>query len=123
MASVCCAGESRDRAQVMLRETRRRIVEEKLPVDNLELVRVDVAELPMSDGSISAMHAGAALHSWPRLEAGLAEIHRVLEPSGRFWASTFLQARDLGATSARSWRTHPDDSAVRAGRIRRPGRA
>ena len=88
----------------MLRETRRRAVDEALPIDNLELVRVDVAQLPMADGAIGAMHAGAALHSWPRLEAGLDEIHRVLLPDGRFFATTFIQARSrrgLGAVSAR----------------------
>merc|ERR1719262_1404302 len=112
-----------DYSEVMLRETRRRIVEEKLPVDNLELVRVDVAELPMSDGSISAMHAGAALHSWPRLEAGLAEIHRVLEPSGRFWASTFLQgaygvrgvpeAPSSGLMAGSSFRFFKDEAEIK----------
>ena len=37
------------------------------------------------------MHAGAALHCWPRLEDGLREIRRVLAPGGRFFATTFLQ--------------------------------
>eukprot|EP00962_Isochrysis_galbana_P026608 scaffold8264_cov109-Isochrysis_galbana.AAC.4 len=39
----------------------------------------------------SPHHAGAALHSWPRAEAGLREIRRVLNPDhGRFFATTFL---------------------------------
>ena len=80
-----------DYSEVMLRETRRRAVEEKLPLDQLELCRVDVAQLPIQTDSVDAMHAGAALHSWPQLELGLAEISRVLKPGGKFFATTFLQ--------------------------------
>ena len=56
----------------------------------IELVRADVANLPLADGSVDAMHAGAALHSWPDLEGGLKEIRRSLAPGGRFFATTFL---------------------------------
>lgn len=34
--------------------------------------------------------AGAALHCWPYVQDGLKEVHRVLKPGGRFFASTFL---------------------------------
>merc|ERR1712113_692510 len=75
----------------MLLETRRRVKAAGLPLDELELCRADVASLPLQTNSIDAMHAGAALHSWPRLELGLQEIARVLKPGGRFFATTFLQ--------------------------------
>lgn len=75
----------------MLRETRRRSLAEELPAAALELCRADVAQLPLQSASVDAMHAGAALHSWPRLEQGLREIRRVLKPGGRFFATTFLQ--------------------------------
>ena len=57
-----------------------------------ELLRADVAALPLRSGAIAAVHAGAAMHCWPQLESGLAEIRRVLKPGGRFYATTFFQA-------------------------------
>lgn len=42
-------------------------------------------------GSIDAIHAGAALHCWPSPTAAASEISRVLRPGGVFVASTFLQ--------------------------------
>jgi len=56
----------------------------------LELVRLDVGNIPMADGSIDALHAGAAMHCWPDINGGLSEIHRVLKPGGRYFATTFL---------------------------------
>lgn len=50
----CSAGQ-------MLAETRRRIAEEKLSMDALDICRADVAALPLSTGSIDAIHAGARL--------------------------------------------------------------
>ena len=44
----------------------------------------------MKSESISALHAGAAMHCWPDLESAMSEINRVLKPGGRFFASTFL---------------------------------
>lgn len=77
-----------DFSEAMLRETKRR-----LDSDRVELVRVDVANLPFADNSIDAIHAGAAMHCWPRLEDGLKEICRVLkkDSNGQFFATTFLQ--------------------------------
>eukprot|EP00622_Pseudochattonella_farcimen_P000337 FR734802.1.p1 GENE.FR734802.1~~FR734802.1.p1 ORF type:complete len:158 (+),score=22.27 FR734802.1:149-622(+) len=76
-----------DFSEAMLLETRRRFDEEKLPVP--ELLRCDVARLPLQNGVLDAVHAGAALHCWPKLEEGLREIHRSLKPEGRFFATTF----------------------------------
>lgn len=76
-----------DFSESMLRETRRRFVEEKLAVP--ELVRVDASRLPFQTDSVDGIHAGAALHCWPRLEESLRECLRVLKPGGRMYASTF----------------------------------
>lgn len=76
-----------DFSESMLRETRRRFVEEKLAVP--ELVRVDASRLPFHPDSVDGIHAGAALHCWPRLEESLRECFRVLKPGGRMYASTF----------------------------------
>merc|ERR1719223_1678139 len=83
----------------MLKEARRRIVADSelgsmnarlSPSTKLDLVRCDVGNIPMGTESVAALHAGAAMHCWPDLDAALSEIHRVLQPGGRFFASTFL---------------------------------
>jgi len=76
-----------DYSESMLVETKRRLDEADLSV---ELFRVDVAQLPFNSQSLSAVHAGAALHCWVQLETGLEEIRRVLKPGAPFFATTFL---------------------------------
>jgi ubiquinone/menaquinone biosynthesis C-methylase UbiE len=58
----------------------------------LDLVRLDVGRIPMKDGSVDAVNAGAAMHCWPDLPAAAAEIYRVLKPGGRYFATTFLSS-------------------------------
>jgi SAM-dependent methyltransferase len=81
-----------DYSETMLAETARRLAEEGVrDQGSLTLCRADVAALPLRPGSVDAMHAGAAMHCWPKLDDGLAEIHAALKPGGRFFATTFLQ--------------------------------
>jgi len=57
----------------------------------LELIQLDVGQIPMQTNSIDCFHAGAAMHCWPDLDAAAAEIYRVLKPNGgRYFATTFL---------------------------------
>ena len=42
--------------------------------------------LPLADGSATVLWSLASVHHWPELDAGLAEAHRVLGPTGRFLA-------------------------------------
>lgn len=79
---------SADLSRTMLAETRSRIVDEDLIVP--ELVRCDSARLPFKDGSFDAIHAGAAMHCWPRLQMSLREIYRVLKPGGVLYTTTIL---------------------------------
>jgi ubiquinone/menaquinone biosynthesis C-methylase UbiE len=84
-----------DYSEAMLLEARNRITSDPdLNSNNaqtkLDLVRCDVGEIPMMSDSVPALHAGAAMHCWPDLESAMTEIHRVLKPGGRFFASTFL---------------------------------
>ena len=88
-----------DYSEEMLRETCRRFDEEDLGRDRLTLVRADAAELPLQTRSVDAIHAGAALHCWPRLEMSLAEVHRSLKPGGRFYATTFFEGALRGTPS------------------------
>ena len=85
-----------DYSEAMLTEARRRIeAESKLSKTNLkntrlDLVRLDVGIIPMRNESIDCLHAGAAMHCWPDLDKAASEIHRVLKPGGRYFATTFL---------------------------------
>lgn len=89
-----------DFSESMLRETRRRFLEEKIePIP--ELVRGDASRLPFQSTSVEAIHAGAALHCWPRLEESLAECFRILRPGGRMYASTFEVNERLKSNSFR----------------------
>jgi ubiquinone/menaquinone biosynthesis C-methylase UbiE len=83
-----------DYSESMLLEARRRIQAEQslksLTTTRLELIRLDVGQLPFQSNSIPALHAGAAMHCWPDLDAAISEIYRVLKPGGRYFATTFL---------------------------------
>lgn len=78
---------SADLSEAMLLETRARCLREGL---RPELVRCDAAKLPFLSGSLDAVHAGAAMHCWPRVSQVLGEVHRSLRPGGAFFATTIL---------------------------------
>jgi SAM-dependent methyltransferase len=84
-----------DYSDSMLSEARRRIeadgdLKNGNSFTKIDLIRCDVGNIPMQTESVPALHAGAAMHCWPDLDAALSEIHRVLKPGGRYFASTFL---------------------------------
>lgn len=83
-----------DYSDSMLTEARRRVNADSEIAESstkLDLVRCDVAKIPMKTDSVDVFHAGAAMHCWPEIEASLKEIHRVLTPGGgRYFATTFL---------------------------------
>ena len=82
-----------DYSDSMLTEARRRLNADSEIAESstkLDLVRCDVAKIPMKTDSVDVFHAGAAMHCWPEIEASLKEIHRVLTPGGRYFATTFL---------------------------------
>jgi len=84
-----------DYSESMLQQTRQGIdadpnLKRQAVAVDLELVRADVARLPFPSASLSAVHAGAAIHCWPAPTLAMAEIARVLRPGGRAVLSTFL---------------------------------
>jgi ubiquinone/menaquinone biosynthesis C-methylase UbiE len=93
-----------DYSESMLEEARRRIERDpKLrsanrrshgtkPPTRVDLVRLDVGQIPMKNNSIDALNAGAAMHCWPDLPTAASEIYRVLKPGGRYFATTFLSS-------------------------------
>ena len=82
-----------DFSDAMLRQARTFASEEGLNVDqsdDLVFVRADIARIPMTSDSVGAVHAGAAIHCWPKPREAVAEIARVLEPGAAFCGTTFL---------------------------------
>merc|ERR1719506_3275873 len=88
-----------DFSDEMLKETSRRFSSERIPKDTLMLVRADAGALPLQTGSVDAIHAGAAMHCWPKLEQSLAEVRRALKPGGQFFATTFFDGAYTGGTN------------------------
>lgn len=87
-----------DLSLTMLQEARQQCLSEKInPLP--EFIRCDAAKLPLKSATLDGIHAGAAMHCWPKLEEALAEIHRVLKPGGKFYASTFLAQNNIGYIS------------------------
>jgi|EP00670_Eutreptiella_braarudii_P006864 ubiquinone/menaquinone biosynthesis C-methylase UbiE len=84
-----------DFSENMLKQTRQGIdkepeLQQKAVELDLELVRADIARLPFASESLSAVHAGAAIHCWPQPSLAMSEIARVLKPGGRAVLSTFM---------------------------------
>ena len=77
-----------DFSESMLGEVIKRAKEEDCP--DFDVVRADVANMPFCDASVDAIHSGAALHCWPSVQDGLAQVARVIKPGGKFFATTFL---------------------------------
>ena len=57
----------------------------------LSIIRGDAGRLPFKDGTIDAVHWGAAMHCVPDAEGVTRECYRVLKPGGRIYATTFLR--------------------------------
>ena len=64
--------------------------------------------LDVADASVSVCWSVAAVHHWPDLEAGIAEVRRVLAPDGTFIA---LEARTKPGASSRSSHGWTDQQA------------
>jgi len=58
---------------------------------SLALIRGDAGCLPFRDDVLDAVHWGAAMHCVPDAERAMEEVHRVLKPGGRLYATTFLR--------------------------------
>lgn len=75
--------------------------------------------LPVPDGSATVAWSLAAVHHWHDLDAGLAEVRRVLRPGGRFLA---VERRTVpGATGVASHGWTDDQAHLFADRCRTAG--
>eukprot|EP00166_Cyanidium_caldarium_P000765 ctg_1300.g355 len=114
-----------DYSEAMLQETVERAARERVVIDGRSVrlldrltavVRADVAHLPFATESLDGVHAGAALHCWPCVQDGLAEVHRVLKRgdgtnTGRFFATTFLWAPSAWGSALRVAESAPAPAA------------
>lgn len=57
----------------------------------LSIIRGDAGSLPFRDGTVNAVHWGAAMHCVPDAELSMKEIYRILKPGGKLYATTFLR--------------------------------
>lgn len=75
-----------DLSENMLKEAYRR-----MDGDNLfTLIRANVVSLPLKENVVDFVYCGAALHCWPKVQDGLAEMYRILQPDGLVFATTFI---------------------------------
>jgi ubiquinone/menaquinone biosynthesis C-methylase UbiE len=104
-----------DPAGVMLRLARR-----LTPASaGVEFVEGSAESLPLPDGSADVVWTIASVHHWHDVDAGLAEIRRVLEPGGRLLA---MERRIRpGATGLASHGWTDEQAAVFAGMCRDHG--
>lgn len=103
-----------DYSESMLRETAARFRSSRISLP--DLVRCDVAALPMADSSVDAVHAGAAMHCWPDAEKAVVELCRVLVDEGPMFATTFLASARLPSQQgrgARGFRVFKEDELLR----------
>lgn len=104
-----------DPASVMLRLARRLT----RGTSNVEFVEGSAESLPLPDGSADAVWTIASVHHWRDVDAGLAEVRRVLDPGGRFLA---MERRTRpGATGLASHGWTDEQAAVFAGMCRGHG--
>jgi ubiquinone/menaquinone biosynthesis C-methylase UbiE len=64
--------------------------------------------IPLGDGSATVVWAVASLHHWADPEAGLAEVHRVLQPGGRLLIAERLASGGWFRHHALTWEQGQD---------------
>jgi ubiquinone/menaquinone biosynthesis C-methylase UbiE len=61
--------------------------------------------LPLADGSASVVWSLSTVHHWPDLDAGIAEVRRVLRPGGRFLAVEHQSPPGATGIAGHGWTT------------------
>jgi demethylmenaquinone methyltransferase/2-methoxy-6-polyprenyl-1,4-benzoquinol methylase len=75
----------------------------RLKSREIEWVRGDALALPFEDGAFDAATVGFGIRNLADLEAGLAELRRVLRPGGRLGVLEITRPRGLLAPFYRVW--------------------
>jgi ubiquinone/menaquinone biosynthesis C-methylase UbiE len=76
------------------------------PAGTIEWVCAGAEDVPLPDASATICWSLMAVHHWPDLEGGMAEVTRILRPGGRFLV--LEKCVDVGATGIAShgWTSH-----------------
>ncbi len=80
------------------------------PTGSLDWVNAACEDIPLPDASVSVCWSLASVHHWPDLEAGLAEVARVLEPDGRFIALEKETPADASGLASHGWTPQQADT-------------
>lgn len=72
-----------DLSEGMLKVGRKKIADQKLNIE-IEMIQGDSENLPFEDNSFDAITVAFGVRNFENLEKGLAEIYRVLKPTGIF---------------------------------------
>jgi ubiquinone/menaquinone biosynthesis C-methylase UbiE len=75
--------------------------------------------IPLPDGSATVVWSVAAIHHWQDVDAGLAEIHRVLAPGGRFLGVERKTTAGASGLASHGWTSEQADTF--AGQCRAAG--
>jgi len=78
-----------DYSKGMLEVAKKRFEQQGL--NNVFLVRADVANLPLADGEVDMVLSLAGLHAFPDKQAAVAEMRRVLSPRGSLVGSCYVK--------------------------------
>lgn len=89
------------------------------PAGGITWVTAGVEDMPLPDAAFDVCWSLAAVHHWPRLEAGLDEVGRVLRPGGTFIALEKQVAAGATGTASHGWT--PDQAETFAGMLRSRG--
>lgn len=73
------------------------------PSGSIDWVNAACEDIPLPDASVSVCWSLASVHHWPDLDAGLAEVARVLEPDGRFIALEKKTPEGASGLASHGW--------------------
>ncbi len=57
-------------------------------LDNVEVMQIDIQDIPFKDESKDFAIANAMLYHVPDIDKAVNEVHRILKPGGKFYAAT-----------------------------------
>ena len=81
---------------------------------NVEFHQGTAEALPLPDGAATVVWSVAAIHHWQDVEQGLAEVHRVLAPGGRFLGVERRSAPDAKGIASHGWTAEQTEAFAEA---------